>query len=72
MVLPYLPEMLHHQQLFFADETTLIVRSTALATDLYSIAALFCKKTGAKLHPEKCVAVAASPAAQNVPNGIPI
>lgn len=57
---------------FYADDSTLIARSPEHAVALYDSARMFCARSGAKIHPGKCVAIATGPAAQTLPNGIRI
>ena len=57
---------------FYADDTNLMAKSPDSAVDLYNIAQWFCDHSGAKLHPNKCVAIASGPSATTLPNGIKI
>ena len=57
---------------FYADDTTLLAKSPNNAVGLYRIAEWFCTHSGARLHPDKCVAIAAGPAPPTLPNGIKI
>ena len=57
---------------FYADDTNLIAQSPASAVHLYNIADWFCKNTGAKLHPGKCIAIPTGPAPLTLQNGIRI
>lgn len=58
---------------FYADDSTIIARSPEAAAELYAKAEDFCRKTGAVLHPEKCVAIpVTSPETTHLPNGIRI
>ena len=57
---------------FYADDTNLIAKSPNSAVALYSVAEWFCNHSGAKLHPDKCVAIATGPAPPTLPNGIRI
>lgn len=66
------PTMCAPPATFYADDTTIIARSPSHACDLYNIADSFCKSTGAKLHPDKCIALVVSPNHLTLPNGIPI
>ena len=57
---------------FYADDTTIIARSPASASHLYSIAEWFCENSGAALHRGKCIAIATGPAPSSLDNGITI
>ena len=57
---------------YYADDTNLISKSPECAVRLYDIAMRFCNRSGAKLHPDKCVAIPTGPAASHLPNGIRI
>lgn len=57
---------------FYADDSTLIARSSAHAFELYDRVRQFCSGSGAKLHPGKCIAIAAGAAEATLPNGISI
>ena len=57
---------------FYADDTNLLAKSPSSAVSLYQIAEWFCINSGAKLHPDKCIAIAAGPTMPNLPNGIKI
>ena len=57
---------------FYADDTNLLAKSPSSAVSLYQIAEWFCTHSGAKLHPDKCVAIASGPAPPTLPNGIRI
>ena len=55
---------------FYADDTNLIAKSPQSAVALYNIAEWFCKNSGARLHPGKCVAIPTGPAPPRLSNGI--
>ena len=57
---------------FYADDTNLIAKSADSAVAQYAIAEWFCNHSGAKLHPEKCIAIAAGRAPPTLPNGIQV
>ena len=57
---------------FYADDTNIIARSPACAVSLYNAAKWFCTNSGAKIHPEKCIAIATGPAPPQLSNGIKI
>ena len=57
---------------FYADDTTIIAKSPSSAVHLYNIANWFCTHSGAKLHPDKCIAIPTGPAPQHLENGIKI
>ena len=57
---------------FYADDTNLIAKSPDSAIQLYNIAEWFCANSGAKLHPDKCVAIATGQAPPTLQNGIKV
>ena len=57
---------------FYADDTNLIARSPTSAVALYDIANWFCANSGAKIHPNKCIAIPTGPAPSHLSNGIKI
>ena len=57
---------------FYADDTNIIAKSPASAVALYNTAAWFCEHSGARIHPDKCVAIATGPAPPRLSNGIRI
>lgn len=54
----------------YSDDTTLIARSPQHAVDLNNIASNFCEGSGAKIYPQKCVAISATPSTAPLPNVI--
>ena len=57
---------------FYADDTNLIAKSPESAVSLYNVAVRFCELSGAKIHPQKCVAIPSGPAPPTLSNGIRI
>ena len=55
---------------FYADDTNLLAKSPQSAVQLYNAAMWFCKNSGAKLHPGKCIAIPTGPAPPTLSNGI--
>lgn len=57
---------------FYADDTTIIARSPDFTKGLYNVAAIFCKGSKAKLHPERFAAISTLPTIQILPNCITV
>ena len=55
---------------FYADDTNILARSPESAVFLYNTASLFCRLSGAKLHPHKCVAIPTGTAPPTLSNGV--